>query len=237
LEAHSVVGTAYADLDSNGNDDGWTLADCLSFLKTTLDNSSAEDFSQYTGDSPDRFLVAATFSPTAANPVRDAEPINLTRSAIWEFKYMSSDAALGQMRLDTVRLAQSTGMTIIRQRGQVVLDIPVNYEPGVITVDVPPCNITNCPGPQNALYGRSFSYDFDADVAVTWSVGIGPGSIDANGVYTYGGQCPLGAIPIQILGTDQFQRTCVPQGACGAANAADFAASRARPRPRASFSP
>lgn len=140
LRESTTTGGAYAPLDSTGSGDdtdGWTRADCLTFLKKTLANNPAEDFSGYNGSSPDRFLIAATFSPTGANPVRNSEPPNATRTAIWELQFMGTSKAVGKVRLDTTRLAQSTGMTVIRNNGQMVQDVPVNFVPGVITVEAP----------------------------------------------------------------------------------------------------
>lgn len=139
------TGSAYAVLDSTGSagdPDGWTLADCLTFLKKTLDSFPNQDFTDYNGTSPDRFLVWSTFAPTSTNPLGRSEPPNATRSAIWELQFMSSSKATGKVRLDTTRVARapqlSTGFTITRQGGQSVADIPVNFLPGVITVKAAP---------------------------------------------------------------------------------------------------
>lgn len=202
LKEVSSSGGAYADLDSNGNDDGWTLADCLSYLKTTLDNNPAEDFAQYNGSSPDYFLVASTFSPTGTNPVRDAEPINLTRSAIWEFKYMSSDAPLGTVDVDTSGLlAQKTGFTILRDHGQFVADVPVNFVKGVITVSQPP---VGNPPPGNTVNAGSDNcarYNFDAASPCSDNFTLAPGSpgsIGTDGQFLLCDQCG-GDYPVTII--------------------------------------
>ncbi|MGH9782633.1 MAG: FlgD immunoglobulin-like domain containing protein, partial [Terriglobia bacterium] len=92
-------------------------------------------------------------------------------------------------------------------------DFPVNYTPGIVTIDVPPCLITNCGAAGgNVLYGRPYTFDFnsDQDPVVQYSVTVGPGSINAaTGVYSFSGQCPLGAIPVTVRATDpSTQKFC-----------------------------
>lgn len=135
LKARTIAGNAYVVLDSMGgwdNGAGWAWNDVVRPLKFTLTNNPAEDFSGYDGGSPDSFLLAATFSPTSQFP-RPELP-NAIRSAIWELEFMSTSGTLGEIEFDTVRLKWPTGFTIIRNRGQEAMDIPVNFLPGVITV-------------------------------------------------------------------------------------------------------
>ncbi len=180
-------------------------AGSISKLTATLAGSFVAALAKVNSTSPDSFLFAGLF-----DPLDDAtkEPPNATRKAFWEIHYDSVTATslpgTALMRLNGV-VQQPTGMTNTEPR-----DKPVNQVNGLLTVDVPPCQITNCAGSGgNVLYGRPYSKDFDADQAVTWSVAVGPGSIDPNtGVYTFSGQCPLGAIPVTVRGTDATQRFC-----------------------------
>lgn len=161
LRESTTTGVGYAFLDSIGpvnQDDGWTLADCLVYLKSTLNSNPAEDFSLYNGTSPDRFLVASTFSPTGANPTRRSEPPNATRSAIWELRFMGTSSSFGQIEFDTAAagtgLAQSTLFTILRQNGQFVQDVPVNFAKSTIQVGLPLQFLLVAP-PNGAVVGES----------------------------------------------------------------------------------
>ena len=141
LRESTITGTGYAVLDSMGNGgdpDGWALSDCVTFLKKTLNGNPAENFSDYDGKSPDRFLVAATFSPTSTNPFRQAEPTNVTRSAIWELKFMSTTKSPGVVQIDTTKLSVATLFTVIRNGGRDVRDVPVNFVKSLITIQPEP---------------------------------------------------------------------------------------------------
>ncbi|MGE5693446.1 MAG: putative Ig domain-containing protein, partial [Candidatus Zixiibacteriota bacterium] len=179
----------------------------LSPLTTSLQAQKVFSVSKYNSSSPDSFLLAGGF-----DPLDDAtkEPPNLVRKPFWDIKFDSVVATSlpGQFQLDTGQVVQRIAFT-----NTVPQDKKPNFVKALITVDVPPCRITNCGsagGP--VLYGRPYSFDFDADVqGVVWSVSIGPGSINpSTGAYTFSGQCPLGAIPVQVTATDPTtQKSCV----------------------------
>jgi len=208
LIEQTIVGNAYAQLDSSGSaddPDGRTWDDVVIPLNGTLFDSKAENFSLYAATG--RFLVGAGFAPTTANPTRRSEPPNAARDDIWELQFMNT-SGIGQVELDSMTLIQKTQFTYIKQNGSVVADEPVNWVPGILSI-TEDFQITNCSGAGgNVLYGRPYSFDFAAGNAqgeqpATWAVAVGPGSIDANGVYTFSGQCPLGQIPVTVRATSQ----------------------------------
>jgi hypothetical protein len=176
----------------------------ISRLTSTLNGSLVYNNTRNHSQSPDSNLWAGVFDPL--DPTTHEEP-NAVRKAIWEIKYDSASATSlpGAFEVDTVQHQQRTGFT-----NTVPRDLPVNFVKGVITISIPPCVITNCGGAGgNVLYGRPYTYDFDADQTVTWSVVVGPGSINpATGQYSFSGQCPLGQVPVTVRGTDANQQTC-----------------------------
>ncbi len=195
----SIVGSAYILFNNGPGGTGRTFTNLVNPLTNTLRYFAATNFAAgYNDASPDRFLIAAGFDPADPTTI---EPPNAARKDIWELRFKSSSAALGQVKFDTATVASlkntftNTGPT----------DKSVNYVPGIVTIDVPGCVVVNCGGAGgNVLYGRPYTFDFNSDInPVTWSVVVGPGSIDpSTGVYSFSGQCPLGAIPVTVRATD-----------------------------------
>jgi len=159
----------------------------------------------YNSASPDSFLIAGGFDPLDPTTT---EPPNASRKALWDIKFDTVNAPLGTFEIDTGRVVQVTAFT-----NTVPQDKKVNFVKAVIIVDVPPCLFSNCGSAGgNVLYGRPYTFDFntDSDPTVQYSVTVGPGSINAaTGVYSFSGQCPLGAIPVTVRATNPAtQRFC-----------------------------
>jgi hypothetical protein len=201
LHERTLSGGAYGILARPRNFYGM-----LSPLTTTLQAQKVFGIAGYHSNSPDSFLLAGGF-----DPLDDAtkEPPNAVRKPFWDIKFdsVTTTTVPGQFELDTGRVIQRTAFT-----NTVPQDKTPNFVKSVITVDVPGCVVINCGSAGgNVLYGRPYSFDFNSDInPVTWSVTVGPGSIDPNtGVYTFSGQCPLGAIPVTVRATDPAtQKTC-----------------------------
>jgi len=201
---YTLSGTAYMLFNNGPGGTGRTFANLINPLTPTLRYFSAASFAAgYNDASPDKFLLAAGFDPADPTTI---EPPNAVLKPVWEARFKAT-SGLGQVIFDTGTVSglrntfTNTGPT----------DFPVNYTPGVVTIREP-FGIINCAGAGgNVLYGRPYTYDFNEDPAgapaVSWSVVVGPGSISPTGVYTFSGQCPLGAIPVTVRATSQAGST------------------------------
>jgi hypothetical protein len=202
LSFTSTLNGGYATLGWPRNFNG-----TISRLTSTLAGSLIFFSARYHSNSPDSALWAGVYDPL--DPATLELP-NAVRKDIWEIKYDSASAAPlpGIMHVDSVRTTQPTGFT-----NTVPRDVLVNFKSADITIDVPACLFSNCGGAGgNLLYGRPYSYDFNtnSDPTVVYSVQVGPGSINpATGVYSFSGQCPLGAVPVTVRATDpSSQKFC-----------------------------
>jgi hypothetical protein len=198
---YTLAGTAYMLFNNGPGTTGRTYANLINPLTGTLRFFAATNFTAYNDGSPDRFLIAAGFDPADPSTI---EPPNAARKDVWEARFKAT-SGLGQVIFDTGTV-NSLKNTFTNTAPA---DFPVNYVPGIVTISEP-FDITNCGGAGgNVLYGRPYSFDFDAGPtpAVSWAVIVGPGSIDPNGVYTFSGQCPLGAIPVTVRATTQAGST------------------------------
>jgi len=161
--------------------------------------------SVYHSNSPDTFAVFFTLS----DPTNDAEKLEPStgRRNLMDIKFDSASATTipGTMDIDSGKVLANT-IQFVDLAGA---KQDVNFVKGVLTISVPPPVVTPCPPPGTTiLYGRSYTQDFNSDQDVpgpiTWSVSVGPGSINAAGLYTFAGQCPLGAIPVTVRATNAF---------------------------------
>jgi hypothetical protein len=195
-------GSGYADLDDDGAG-GRDFPDVVNAVNNQLDRSTFFDAPGYDGASPDSFIIAGGFAPTPSNPRARSKPgPALVRDDVWEIRFKGS-SGIGDVSFTPIVLGQPTGFAVIQWPGPSIVDKSVNFVGGPVHI-IETFNILNCPGAGgNVLYGRPYTYDFnsDQDPAATWSVTIGPGSISPTGVYTFSGQCPLGAIPVQVTAT------------------------------------
>lgn len=203
LAEQNSAGTAYALLNSPR-----TYAGTINNLTNSLKFFSAINAVSYNDNSPDSVLWAAGFDPTDRD--NTLEPPNASPKAVWEIKFKHTSDSLGQVTLRAVN------GTIAGQSNTFTDQVPTDHKnipvtPGILTI-VETCNFSNCPPPNtNVLYGRPFSYDFnnDKEGTGTYSVAVGPGSIDPNtGVYSFAGQCPLGDIPVDVHFTSRLGAQC-----------------------------
>lgn len=172
----TTVGAGYAILDSSGSlddPDGWVWRDMVNPVRGTLDGTIIEDFSQYNGTSPDRFLLAGGFNPAPGLPLRNAEFINLSRVVIWELQFGSTTNSSGLVRLDTTRLTQSTLFTIITNQGQNAVDIPVNFVAaqctvGMVSTDVREVNQGQ--RPQTYSLSQNYPNPFNANTQISFAL-------------------------------------------------------------------
>ena len=187
VEIKTVSGTAFVLLNSPRSFNG-----TINRLTSTLGNNTV--FSSFVNDaSPDSAIWSGFWDP---NDTSTAEPPNFSRKAIWEIKFSHSSDSAGQVQIDSAVIFSNR----VRFVGIGVNSVKVNLVKSIVSVSSGGCVITNC-GSQggNLLYGRSYSYDFNAGSFGRWSLAAGPGTIDSlTGVYVFSGQCPLGSIPVIV---------------------------------------
>ncbi len=187
VEIKTVSGNAFVLLNSPRSFNG-----TINRLTSTLGNNTV--FSSFVNDtSPDSAIWAAFWDP---NDTSTAEPPNAARKAIWEIKFSHSSDSAGQVQIDSAVIFSNR----VRFVNIGVNSVRVNFVKSIVAINPGGCVITNC-GSQggNLLYGRSYSYDFNAGSFGRWSVAAGPGAIDSlTGVYSFSGRCPLGAVPVTV---------------------------------------
>ncbi len=206
VREHTTLGSGYADLDDDGAG-GRDFPDVVNAVNNQLDRSTFFDAPGYDGASPDSFIIAGGFAPTPSNPRARSKPgPALVRDDVWEIRFKGS-SGIGNVSFTPIVLGQPTGFAVIQwtpgNPNPSIVDKSVNFIGGPVHI-IEQFNFLNCSGAGgNVLYGRPYSYDFntDQDPAATFAVAVGPGSISPTGVYTFSGQCPLGAIPVIVEAT------------------------------------
>ena len=198
VEIRTLSGGAFAVLGYPRTFNG-----TITRLSSTLGNSLT--FSPFLNNaSPDSAIWSAFWDP---NDTTTAEPPNSSRKAFWELKFDTVRANLGQVQVDSAVIFDNR-VHFVSIGGN---SAEVNFTKSIVTVDIFGCgNPTNCGGAgSNVLFGRSYAFDFNADSPGRWSVTVGPGTIDSlTGVYTFSGQCPLGAIPVNVRWTSNSGFHC-----------------------------
>ena len=129
IRESTIVGTAYALLnrDANGL---LTFYSVVSNLTNTLHYNEGDIFVGYNETSPDFFVLAAGFD--GINP-ETIEPPNLVRKPVWELRFRRTLDVMGQILLYSyLRCGQTSYDYFTNTQPR---DIPVNFLPGVITVE------------------------------------------------------------------------------------------------------
>ncbi|MCI0404930.1 MAG: hypothetical protein L0209_02455, partial [candidate division Zixibacteria bacterium] len=196
LEIKTVVGTGFIVLGYPR-----TFAGTMNRLTSTLGNNLT--FSPFLNNaSPDSAVWSAFWDP---NDTTTAEPPNSFRKPFWELRFDSIKAAEGDVFIDSAVIFDNrAGFVSIGGNS-----IGVNFSRGNVYVAVHHCEIFNCSAGGNVLFGRGYTYDFDASEPGTWSVTVGPGNINAStGVYNLGGQCALGQIEVVVRLTTSLGTFC-----------------------------
>ena len=130
LAERTIAGTAYALLNRTSTGD-LTFGSVVTNLTNTLRYYTGRSFGPYNNASPDSFLVMAGFDGVNLETI---EPPNLVRKPVWELKFRHSSDSLGQVLLyPSVISGDGSHFTNVRSGRPV--DEPVNFLPGVLTVE------------------------------------------------------------------------------------------------------
>jgi hypothetical protein len=174
----TISGTAYVVLNTPRS-----FAGVITPLTPGFQFNFATSFTNYNNASPDRFLVAAGFDPSAIDPPNGdsvnetIEPPNAARKAVWQIKFRHSSAfdSTGRVRFDSIRTSQSTGFVDTRPA-----DIPVNFLPAIMNVcpggDSLNCNLTDVievnSGQRPNRYSLSQNYPnpFNANTQISFAL-------------------------------------------------------------------
>ncbi len=194
LETKSAGGGAYAILSRPGGCGARTFGSVAGVLIPSGQlQTRTLSASNYHSNPPDTFLLGLVTSDLS-----DLLEPNATRRALLDIKFDSVSSSLGLFEIDS-SVVLANRLAFFDALGN---RVPVSFVKSSVVVTVPgtPCLSLQCfSASQNLLYGRSHTFDFCEDGPGTWSVTGGPGSINAaSGVYTFNGQCALGAVPVTV---------------------------------------